>query len=131
MADDKATMVNGQVTDAITQTNVQVLGEAPAMAMGSLYQTIGNSVAMAAANAVYAQQQANVTYQTATTMAVKTLLSNSNMSMPKQKNVEPLSDEHIDTLIITLENQIDSLKEIKAQKASDKTSKKGGKVGKK
>ncbi|MBK8236573.1 MAG: RebB family R body protein [Deltaproteobacteria bacterium] len=46
-----------------------MLGEAPAMAMGSLYQTIGNSVAMAAANAVYAQQQANVTYQTATTVA--------------------------------------------------------------
>ena len=65
---------NGQVTDAITQTNVKVLGEAPAMAMGSLYQTMGNSVAMAAANAVYAQQQANVTYQAATTMAVKHLI---------------------------------------------------------
>ena len=67
--------VNGQITDAITQTNVKVLGEAPAMAMGSLYQTIGNSVAMAAANAVYAQQQANVTYQAASTMGVAKLLS--------------------------------------------------------
>ncbi len=71
---DAATTVNGQVTDAITQTNLKVVGEAPAMAMGSLYQTIGNSVAMAAANAVYAQQQANVTYQAATTMAVKHLI---------------------------------------------------------
>ncbi|TQV89431.1 RebB family R body protein [Aliikangiella coralliicola] len=69
-----AETVNPQVTDAITQTNVEVVGESPAMAMGSLYQTIGNSVAMAAANAVYAQQQANVTYQTATTMGVKALL---------------------------------------------------------
>jgi len=67
--------VNPQVTDAITQTNVKVLGEAPAMAMGSLYQTIGNSVAMAAANAVYAQQQADVTYQAASTMGVSKLLS--------------------------------------------------------
>ena len=67
--------VNGKITDAITQTNVKVLGEAPAMAMGSLYQTIGNSVAMAAANAVYAQQQANVTYQAASTMAVSKLLT--------------------------------------------------------
>ena len=67
--------VNGQITDAITQTNVKVLGEAPAMAMGSLYQAIGNSVAMAAANAVYAQQQANVTYQAASTMGVAKLLS--------------------------------------------------------
>ncbi len=76
MADDNTplTSVNPQVTDAITQTNVKVLAEAPAMAMGSLYQTIGNSVAMAAANAVYAQQQANVTYQAASTMGVKALV---------------------------------------------------------
>jgi hypothetical protein len=67
--------VNAQITDAITQTNVKVLGEAPAVAMGSLYQTIGNSVAMAAANAVYSQQQANVTYQAASTMGVAKLLS--------------------------------------------------------
>jgi hypothetical protein len=71
--------VNSQITDAVTITNTKVLAEAPAMAMGSLYQTIGNSVAMAAANAVYAQQQANVTYQAATTLAV-TKLFNSNQS---------------------------------------------------
>lgn len=76
MADSTAsTSVNSQVTDAITQTNVKVLGEAPAMAMGNLYQTIGNSVAMAAANAVYAQQQANVTYQAASTLGVTKLFA--------------------------------------------------------
>ena len=53
--------VSPAITDAVTETNLSVLGESPAMALGSLYQTIGNSVAMAAANAVYAQQQANVT----------------------------------------------------------------------
>ena len=67
--------VNPMITDAVTQTNVEVLANAPSMAMGSLYQTIGNSVAMAAANAVYAQQQANVTYQSASTMGIKELLS--------------------------------------------------------
>jgi len=67
--------VNPMITDAITQTNVDVLANAPSVAMGSLYQTIGNSVAMAAANAVYAQQQANVTYQSASTMGIKDLLS--------------------------------------------------------
>ena len=80
MADSSSTsnfanpVLNPQVTDQVTTTNATVLGEAPAMAMGSLYQTVGNSVAMAAANAVYAQQQANVTYQTATTVAVKKLI---------------------------------------------------------
>ncbi|WDE07242.1 RebB family R body protein [Thalassomonas viridans] len=67
--------VNGAVVDSVTTTNTKVLGDAPAMAMGSLYQTIGNSVAMAAANAVYAQQQANVSYQAATTQGVTTLFS--------------------------------------------------------
>ncbi len=76
MPGDATTVVklNGQITDAITQTNTQIVGEAPSMAMGNLYQTIGNSVAMAAANSVYAQQQANVTHQTASTVAVKQLI---------------------------------------------------------
>ena len=67
--------VNSQVKAAIVQTNVKVLGEAPAMAMGSLYQTIGHSVAMAAADAVYAQQQANVTYQAASTLGIDELVN--------------------------------------------------------
>lgn len=69
------TAVNGAIIDAVTIANTKVLAEAPAMAMGSLYQTIGNSVAMAAANAVYAQQQANVAYQAATTLGVTKLFS--------------------------------------------------------
>jgi len=74
------TTVNSQITDAVTITNTKVLAEAPAMAMGSLYQTIGNSVAMAAANAVYAQQQANVTYQAATTLGISKMLGNVDAS---------------------------------------------------
>jgi len=70
MADATTDVVNSKVVDSVTITNTKVLAEAPAMAMGSLYQTIGNSVAMAAANAVYAQQQANVTYQAATTLGI-------------------------------------------------------------
>lgn len=69
------TTVNPKVTDAITQSNVAVVGEAPAMSIGGLYQTLSNSVAMAAANAVYSQQQANVTYQAASTTGVTKLLS--------------------------------------------------------
>ncbi len=66
-------VVNGAIVDAVTATNTKVLAEAPAMAMGSLYQTIGNSVAMAAANAVYAQQQANVTCQAANKLGISKL----------------------------------------------------------
>lgn len=62
--------VNGAIIDSVVGVNAAVLAEAPAMAMGSLYQTIGNSVALAAANAVYAQQQANVGSQAACTLGV-------------------------------------------------------------
>ncbi|QDT96849.1 RebB family R body protein [Gimesia aquarii] len=67
--------VNSQIIDAITQSNVAVLGMAPAMAMGNLYQTMANSVAMASINAVYAQQQANIMHQAATAKSVEMLLS--------------------------------------------------------
>ncbi|MDE1462173.1 RebB family R body protein [Spartinivicinus poritis] len=69
------TNVNGAVVDSVTIANTKVLAEAPAMAMGSLYQTVGNSVAMAAANAVYAQQQANVGYQASSTLGVTKLFA--------------------------------------------------------
>ncbi|HHN3531815.1 TPA: RebB family R body protein, partial [Pseudomonas aeruginosa] len=31
------TAVNDQITDAVTQSNVKVVGEAPAMALGTIY----------------------------------------------------------------------------------------------
>ena len=34
------TAVNSQITDAVTQANVEVVAEAPAMALGTVYQTI-------------------------------------------------------------------------------------------
>jgi hypothetical protein len=67
--------VNPQITDAVTQTDVMVVGDAPAAGLGSLYQTLGNSVAMASANAVFSQQQANVEFQATSTHGVSHLLS--------------------------------------------------------
>ena len=51
------TAVNNQITDSITQANVQVLGDAPAVAMGNLYQATAQALANAAHNATKAQQQ--------------------------------------------------------------------------
>ena len=36
------TAVNAQITDAVTQTNVKVIGDAPAMAMGTIYQSLAH-----------------------------------------------------------------------------------------
>ncbi len=67
------TAVNSQITDSVTQANTKVLGDAPAMAMGNLFQATSQALANAAHNATTAQQQTNVTAQAATTMGVATL----------------------------------------------------------
>ncbi len=67
--------VSAQITDAITQTNVQVVADAPAMAMGSLYQTAAHSTGLMFANAVTAQNNQNILSQTATSMGVMQIYS--------------------------------------------------------
>jgi hypothetical protein len=69
------TAVNSQITDSITQVNTKVLGDAPAIAMGNLYQTTSQALSLAALNATNAQQQSNMTAQASTTMGVTTLYS--------------------------------------------------------
>lgn len=64
------TPVNGQITDAVTQTNVKVLGDAPAMAMGALYQTLSHSTGILFENAVSSQQQLAIAAQAATNQGV-------------------------------------------------------------
>ncbi len=69
----EALAVNSQITDSVTQANVKVLGDAPAQAMGSLYQSIGASTGIASGNAVTTQQQANVIHQACSTLGVTLL----------------------------------------------------------
>jgi len=69
------TAVNNQITDSVTQANVKVLGDAPAMAMGNLFQASAQAISNAAHNTTVAQQQTGVTAQAATTMGVATLYS--------------------------------------------------------
>ena len=77
------TAVNSQITDSVTQANVQVLGDAPAVAMGNLFQATSQALANAAHNATTIQQQTNITAQAATTMGVNLLLSIDTASTAK------------------------------------------------
>ncbi len=61
------TLVNGQITDGVTQANVKVLGDAPAQAIGTLYQMMAQSVGPSMQNAV-ANQQTMSTIDTGVTM---------------------------------------------------------------
>ncbi|MEM9458283.1 MAG: RebB family R body protein [Myxococcota bacterium] len=69
------TSVNSQITDSVTQANVEVVGASPAVAMGNLYQATAQALANAAHNATMAQQQLYMLAQAATTMGVSLLYS--------------------------------------------------------
>ncbi|MBL9107426.1 MAG: RebB family R body protein [Myxococcales bacterium] len=87
---DSPSTVNPQITDAVTQANAKVLGDAPPLALSDLYQAISQSMALAAGNAVTAQQQANVIHQAATTMGVTALytLGNAGITEAVEKQDE-------------------------------------------
>lgn len=59
------TKVNEQITDSVTQANVKVVGESPAMALGNVYQTAAHSTGLMFQNAVNAQNQQNILAQAA------------------------------------------------------------------
>jgi len=74
------TPVNGQITDAVTQANVKVLGDAPAMAMGAIYQSLGHSTGILFENAVSSQQQLQIAGQAATNQGVIQIYSVDTMA---------------------------------------------------
>jgi hypothetical protein len=70
-----ATVVNEQITDAVTQSNVKVVAEAPAIALGNVYQTAAHSTGIMFENAVNTQNQQNILGQAATTQGVMQIYS--------------------------------------------------------
>lgn len=62
--------VNPTSVDGVTQTNVKVVGEAPAVAVGTLYQTMAHSTGVLFENAVAQQQQASIIAQAAANQGV-------------------------------------------------------------
>jgi len=67
--------VNEQITDAVTQSNVKVVAESPAMAIANVYQTAAHSTGIMFENAVSAQNQQNVITQAATTQGIAQIYS--------------------------------------------------------
>ncbi len=74
------TPVNGQITDAVTQSNVKVLGDAPAMAMGAIFQSLAHSTGILYENAVSMQQQLGIAAQAATNQGVIQIYSIDTMA---------------------------------------------------
>lgn len=72
-----ADRVDPQITDSISHVNTVVLGDAPAQAMATLYQTSAASAAMAMQNAVHAQSNQHAINLAATAEAVQLLFTSS------------------------------------------------------
>ena len=66
--------VNGQITDAITQTNVKVLGESPAHALSMVYQIMAHSLSLSMQNASATQQQMQQIGSAVVAKAVKNIM---------------------------------------------------------
>ena len=74
------TAVNNQVPDAVTQSNVKVIAEGPAFAMGSIFQASAHSTGILFQNAVSAQQQQNILAQAAANQGVMQIYSMNTMA---------------------------------------------------
>lgn len=67
--------VSTMITDAVTQSNVKVVGESPAMALSNVYQAAAHSTGLMFENAVNSQNQQNILSQTATVQGIMQIYS--------------------------------------------------------
>ena len=72
--------VNKMVTDAVTQTNLNVVADAPAMAVGSIYQTAAHSYGLMLENAVSNQNLQNMNAQAFMTQGLLQVYSTDTVS---------------------------------------------------
>lgn len=84
------TPVNSQITDAVTQANVKVLAEAPALAMGTIYQSLAHSTGILFENAVNQQQQQNLAAQAAAVQGVVQIYAVDMMAEAKAVDAKTL-----------------------------------------
>jgi Killing trait len=69
------TLVNGQITDGVTQANVKVVADAPAHSVGVLYQVAGSATGLSMQNALSNQQSKSLLGTGVTTQGVNLLYS--------------------------------------------------------
>jgi hypothetical protein len=97
------TAVNSQITDALTQQGLAVLANAPAMAMGTIYQSAAHSLGILYQNTVAAQKQASICAQAATNQGVIQIYSAGTMAgamATKRVAKSNSSDELLKLLLI-------------------------------
>ena len=97
--------VNGAITDAVTQANVKVLADSPAMSLSNLYQTVSQSLSLSVQNAVTMQQQNNILHQASTTQGVNLLYTVGTAAVGMAAS-EALESDTSDNLVNMLSSAI-------------------------
>lgn len=87
------TAVNDQITDSVTQSNVKVIGEAPAIAMGSIYQSFAHSTGILFENAVMQQQQMNILLQSAAAQGAIQIYSIDTMAAAGPEQLQATAEQ--------------------------------------
>ncbi len=96
------TLLNGQITDAVTQSSVSVLATAPAMAMSSIYQSSAHSISILYQNAVQTQMQGTISALAATNQGVIQIYSAGTMAGAASTAKLSRSDSVEDMLLLLL-----------------------------
>ncbi len=81
--------VNREITDAVTASNTKVVADAPAMAMGAVYQSLAHAQGLMFENAVTAQQQQALLAEAATNVGLALLYRSAGLSPPDGAVTKP------------------------------------------
>ncbi len=100
--------INSQVTDAISQTSLKVLGEAPAEAVGILYQQMAHSVGLALQN-VIAQQQHSYSIHNAITLAASRQLITTDPVAAAKASQALITDSAVADNLTAIQSVVDKM----------------------
>ncbi|MAL78277.1 MAG: R body protein [Sneathiella sp.] len=115
MAND--TPVNSQITDAVTQTNLAVIGGAPAQSMGTVYQMMAQAVGVSMQNAVANQQNMNTIDNAIVSQGIAMLYSLDSMSDAKAMQ-EVMSGNANAEIVLALKAIVAELKKAQSDQQS-------------
>ncbi len=115
MAND--TPVNSQITDAVTQTNLTVIGGAPAQSMGTVYQMMAQAVGVSMQNAVANQQNMNTIDNAIVSQGIAMLYSLDSMSDAKVMQ-EVMSGNANAEIVLALKAIVAELKKAQSDQQS-------------
>ena len=100
--------VNGQITDAVTQANVTVLGQSPAQAVANFYQITAQSLGLSMQNSVASQQHMNTLNLSVVTQAADSIMGIESAVTARAVN-EVLSDDNLAQSVEEMKAALDNL----------------------